>query len=82
MVRDMPTIREQPLSSPMTWQAETLLENDGLVKLDGDCLAELDGTARELEANPLPTEVSVSPLSIVCPQNGLRRTRQRSSIGC
>jgi hypothetical protein len=56
MVRDMPTIREQPLSSPMTWQAETLLENDGLVKLDGDCLAELDGTARELEANPLPTE--------------------------
>ena len=52
----MVTILERPLSSPMTWAAETLLENDGLIELDGDCIAELDCAATEIQANPLPAE--------------------------
>jgi len=52
----MTAILERPLASPMTWAAETLLENDGLVELDGDCIAELDAAAAEITANPLPTE--------------------------
>ena len=40
----------------MTWSAETLLENDGLVTLDANCLAEMDQVAAELEANPIPSE--------------------------
>ena len=36
----MTTIRERPLDSPMTWAAETLLENDGLLELDAECRAE------------------------------------------
>jgi alpha-ketoglutarate-dependent taurine dioxygenase len=53
----MTTMRETPFSSPMTWEAETLLENDGVVPLDDNCIAELDCMAAELEANPLPTEM-------------------------
>ncbi len=56
----MVTIMERPLSSPMTWSAETLLENDGLVELDSDCIAELDRAAAEIEANPLPA-VALDP---------------------
>jgi hypothetical protein len=52
----MATIMERPLSSPMTWAAETLLENDGLVELPDNCVAELDRAAVEIKANPLPIE--------------------------
>jgi hypothetical protein len=52
----MKTMMERPFSSPMTWAAETLLENDGLVRLDNDCIAELTLATAEIEANPLPTE--------------------------
>jgi len=40
----------------MTWQADTLLENDGLVEIDATCRSELLALAKELAANPLPTE--------------------------
>jgi hypothetical protein len=53
----MATMLEHPFSSPMTWEAETLLENEGRIDLDGACLAELDHAAVELQANPLPIEV-------------------------
>ncbi|NKB59650.1 MAG: hypothetical protein GKS00_25305 [Alphaproteobacteria bacterium] len=56
----MTTIREQPLSSPMTWRADTLLENDGLVMLDDGCLDEVARTAAALGANPLPIEALVT----------------------
>ncbi len=52
----MTTIMEHHMASPMTWAAETLLENDGIVALDGDCIAELEAAASEIEANPLPFE--------------------------
>ena len=52
----MTAIMEHLLASPMTWAAQTLFENDGLITFDGDCIAELDRTAAEIEANPLATE--------------------------
>ena len=48
---------EQPFSSPMTWDAKTLLTDEGRIDLDGACLAELDQAAAELRDNPLPVEV-------------------------
>ncbi len=52
----MTAIMERPLASPMTWTAETLVENDGLVALTGECIAELDAAVADIEANPLPVE--------------------------
>jgi hypothetical protein len=52
----MTTIMEHPFDSPMTWAAQTLLENDGLVMLDGACIAELESAAAEIAANPLAIE--------------------------
>lgn len=49
-------IRKERLASPMTWVAETLLPNDGLVTLEARHLDELRAVARELIANPLPAE--------------------------
>jgi hypothetical protein len=40
----------------MTWAAETMFENDGLIELDGACIVELEAAAAEIEANPLPAE--------------------------
>jgi alpha-ketoglutarate-dependent taurine dioxygenase len=45
-----------PLSSPKTWVAETMLPNDGLVSLEDQHLDELYAAAKEIIANPLPTE--------------------------
>jgi hypothetical protein len=56
----MVAILEYPISSPMTWSGETLLENDGIVPLGDDCIAELNSVAEELQANPLPT-VALDP---------------------
>ena len=52
----MTAMREVPIDSPATWRADTLLDNDGLVELDTACRAEIDRTAEELVANPLPIE--------------------------
>ena len=49
-------IREEPISSPMTWIAETMLSNDGQVFLETRHLDELRTTAQEIVANPLPFE--------------------------
>lgn len=56
----MPTVPHSALASPMTWSADTLLEDDGLVRLEAEVLAELDAAATEFEANPLPIE-ALSP---------------------
>jgi hypothetical protein len=40
----------------MAWSKETLLPDDGLVRLSDACTEELLATAAELDANPLPTE--------------------------
>jgi hypothetical protein len=50
----MTEILEHPISSPMTWSGETLIENDGIVSLGDDCIAELNIVAQELQENPLP----------------------------
>jgi alpha-ketoglutarate-dependent taurine dioxygenase len=49
-------IREQPISGPKTWVAETMLPNDGLVSLEARHLDELHAAAKEILGNPLPTE--------------------------
>ena len=41
---------------PMSWTKETLLADDGLVRLDDRCRSEMLTVASELAANPLPTE--------------------------
>ncbi len=43
-------------TGPMSWEAETLLPNDGIFELDRACLAELEAVAALIEANPLPVE--------------------------
>ncbi len=49
-------MRKGRLESPMTWVAKTMLPHDGLVTLETRHLDELRVVARELAANPLPTE--------------------------
>ena len=56
----MSTAVRTPLAGPMTWTADTLLEDDGRVALGPDAIAELDAAAAEFEANPLPIE-ALSP---------------------
>ena len=53
----MTTVLHTPIASPMTWSADTLLQDDGRVVLDADCRTELDAVAVEFEASPLPIEV-------------------------
>jgi hypothetical protein len=57
----MPNIREKPLTGPMAWSADTLLENDGLISLDQDCLLELEHVAAEINANPFPA-IALNPV--------------------
>lgn len=52
----MTTILEKPFSGPMTWDTGTPFPHDGIFHLTGECHAEIDRIAAELEANPLPTE--------------------------
>lgn len=75
----MNTIYERPLASPKTWTAETLLENDGLVCLDSDCIAELDRVATDLRANPLPVE-ALRYQSFDMPACAATMTRVREQI--
>ncbi|MDE0348687.1 MAG: TauD/TfdA family dioxygenase [Gammaproteobacteria bacterium] len=75
----MSTVLRTPLSSPMTWAADTLLEDDGLVALDTDCRAELDAVAAELEANPLPIE-TLSPDFFEMPACAATMQRVRTQV--
>ena len=56
VVSDSLLMRKGRLESPMTWVAETMLPHDGLVTLETRHIDELRVVARELAANPLPTE--------------------------
>ncbi|MCH7943387.1 MAG: hypothetical protein IIB67_09170, partial [Proteobacteria bacterium] len=47
---------ETKVGGPMSWEAGTLLPNDGKIELSAECLTELLALARDLEANPLPAE--------------------------
>lgn len=49
-------IRKERLESPMAWVAETMLPHDGLVTLEAKHIDELRAAAKEIAANPLPTE--------------------------
>ncbi len=74
----MTMIRERRLDSPMTWAAETLLENDGLVELDAECRVEIDRTAEELIANPLPIEaLRVADFDMPACQAAMARVRHQ-----
>lgn len=46
--------RTEPIDSPMVWNTNSMLPNDGIETLDDACLEELRTTATALEANPLP----------------------------
>ncbi len=78
----MKTMMKRPFSSPMTWAAETLLENDGLVGLDGECIAELDQAATEITDNPLPVE-ALEPSNFEMPacQTAMARVRDQIDNG-
>ena len=52
----MTAILDKPLDTPMTWASETLLDNDGLIRLEAEQLDELRAIAKDLAVNPLPTE--------------------------
>ncbi len=74
----MVAIREQKFSSPMTWRADTLLANDGLVRLDAGCLAEIDRLTEELLANPLPLEaLRVDDFEVPACRAAMRQVRDQ-----
>ncbi len=50
----MMRICENYISGPMAWTASTIVDQEGLVKLDDNCLDEIKRVADRLEANPLP----------------------------
>ena len=75
----MATITERPLASPMTWSAETLLENDGLIELGEDCIAELDRAATEIQAAPLSFE-ALDPRDFEMPACRVAMTDVREQI--
>ena len=75
-------MRETSIDSPATWRAETLLDNDGLVKLDANCQAEIDRAAAELAVNPLPVEVlKVSDVEMPSCQATMARVRVQLEDG-
>lgn len=75
-------MRETPWDTPATWAAETLLENDGLVELDAACREEIDRTAAELEANPLPIEaLRVGDVDMPACQATMARVRAQLDDG-
>ncbi|MEC9154021.1 MAG: TauD/TfdA family dioxygenase [Pseudomonadota bacterium] len=78
----MTAMRETSIDSPATWRAETLLDNDGLVKLDANCQAEIDRAAAELAVNPLPVEVlKVSDVEMPSCQATMARVRVQLEDG-
>lgn len=52
----MTSIHKEKFTGPMVWDSKTPFPNDGIVKLDDTCLAEIEAVASDLRANPLPTE--------------------------
>jgi len=48
------TILDQALEGPIAWTRDILSEEDGLIPLNSDCLAEIGDVARLLQENPLP----------------------------
>lgn len=52
----MTAILEAPITGPMAWVGDSLLEDDGRIFLSDDVRAELAETAQLLAANPLATE--------------------------
>ena len=47
---------EHRVCGPMSWEADTLLPNDGKVELTAACAEEIRALAADLKANPLPVE--------------------------
>ena len=64
--QNVPEILDHKSDGPMAWRFETMLPDDGLVRLDKACLGELLGIADDLRANPLPVEV-LSPDDFAMP---------------
>ena len=78
----MTAMREVPIDSPATWRADTLLDNDGLVELDTACRVEIDRTAEELAANPLPIEaLKVSDVDMPACQATMASVREQLEHG-
>jgi hypothetical protein len=53
----MAHIVEKEFFGPMCWMADTALDDEGIVYLNKECLAELETLAKELKYNPLPAEL-------------------------
>ncbi len=48
-------VRMTPLTGPIAWTRDSLLPDDGIVKIDDACRRELDEVVATLRANQLPT---------------------------
>jgi alpha-ketoglutarate-dependent taurine dioxygenase len=51
-----PPMLDHIADGPFAWKAETLLPDDGLIRIDEACLAELRAAVALLRCNPLPLE--------------------------
>jgi len=56
----MHEVLDHKISSPMSWISNTVLDQGGLVRLNDECLRELEHVVNELRANPLP-DVALNP---------------------
>lgn len=52
----MDLVRDTPVTGPIAWAAETMLADEGMVRLPDDCIVELLVVAEMLLKNPLPVE--------------------------
>jgi len=71
-------IRE-PITGPIAWRAETLLEDEGVVRLTGPAVAELLAAVEVLEANPLATE-ALRPDDFALPETASLMARAREAL--
>jgi alpha-ketoglutarate-dependent taurine dioxygenase len=49
-----PRVCEAPIAGPIAWTRDTLAPDEGMLKLDADCVQELRAALALLRANPLP----------------------------
>ena len=77
----MSQVFDQHISTPMTWTADTVLDQGGLVHLDDECLRELEQVIDELRANPLP-DVALSVDFFDMPACNAMMGKIREQISC
>jgi alpha-ketoglutarate-dependent taurine dioxygenase len=76
---DQPRILDRSISGSIAWKADTLLPDDGSLRIDPACLDELRSAATLLRANPLPLE-ALTPDDFALPACRALMTRTKTAL--